>query len=70
MLSVSHGVADDVLEINHEGTTSLLVDDPGDALHASTTGKAANSWLRNTYTRWMRMGSVLENDRTNLGCCL
>jgi hypothetical protein len=45
VLSVGHGVADDVLEEDLEDTAGLLVDEAGDALHTTTTSEAADGGL-------------------------
>jgi hypothetical protein len=50
VLGISNRVADDVLKVNFEGPAGLLVNDPGDAFHAATTGQATDRWPRNTCT--------------------
>ena len=49
MLSVSDRVANNVLEEDLEDTTCLLIDETRDTLHSTTTSKAANSRLGDTY---------------------
>ena len=46
VLSVGHGVSDDVLKEDLEDTTGLLVDEAGDALNTATTSETADSGLR------------------------
>eukprot|EP00567_Pseudictyota_dubia_P002232 CAMPEP_0197465960 /NCGR_PEP_ID=MMETSP1175-20131217/64806_1 /TAXON_ID=1003142 /ORGANISM="Triceratium dubium, Strain CCMP147" /LENGTH=101 /DNA_ID=CAMNT_0043001987 /DNA_START=103 /DNA_END=408 /DNA_ORIENTATION=+ len=41
VLSVGYGVADDILKEDLEDTSGLFVDEPGDTLDATTTGKSA-----------------------------
>lgn len=41
MISIGHGVSENVLKENLEGTTCFLVNAPIDALHATTTGNTA-----------------------------
>merc|ERR1712216_536840 len=45
VLSVGDGVTDDVLKEDLEDTAGLLVDEPGDALDATTASKAADGGL-------------------------
>ncbi len=45
VLSVGHGVADDVLEEHLEDTAGLLVDEAGDALDTTTASEAADRGL-------------------------
>jgi len=45
VLSVSHGVADHVLEEDLEHRARLLVDKAGDALHSATTRQTADGRL-------------------------
>ena len=45
VLRVKEGVTDHVLEEDLENTTSLLVDETGDALDATTAGETANGRL-------------------------
>lgn len=46
MFGVSHGVSDDVLQKGLEHAPSFFVNHCGNALDPPTTGKPANSWLR------------------------
>jgi hypothetical protein len=48
VLGVGDGVADDVLEEDLEDTASLLVDEAGDTLHATTTSETADSGFGDT----------------------
>jgi hypothetical protein len=45
VLSVGNGVADDVLEENLEHPASLLVDEPGNALHTAAARQTADRGL-------------------------
>jgi hypothetical protein len=42
MLSVGHGITDDILKENLEHSTGLFVDEARDPLHSTTTSEAAN----------------------------
>jgi hypothetical protein len=46
VLRVGDGVADDVLEEDLEHAAGLLVDEPGDALHAAPPRQPPDRWLR------------------------
>jgi hypothetical protein len=46
VLRVGDGVPDDVLEEDLEHAAGLLVDEPGDALHAAPPGQPTNRRLR------------------------
>ena len=48
MLSVCHGITDDVLQENFENSTGLLVDEARDTLDTTTAGKTPNGRLRDT----------------------
>jgi hypothetical protein len=45
VLSVGHSVADDVLKEHLQDTSSLLVDESGDALHAASACESSNGGL-------------------------
>ena len=47
VLSVGHGITDDVLQEHLQNTSGLLVDETGDALHTTSACKSANSRLSN-----------------------
>ena len=47
VLSVGHGVADDVLEEDLEDRAGLLVDEARDSLHATTARETADGGLGN-----------------------
>ena len=45
VLAVGDGVADHVLKEHLQHSAGLLVDEAGDALHSSSSGQTADSWL-------------------------
>ena len=45
VLAVGDGISDDVLEEHLQNSTSLLVDEAGDSLDSSTTGKTTDGGL-------------------------
>ena len=45
VLGVGDGITDDILEEDLEDTAGLLVDEPGDALDATTAGETADGGL-------------------------
>ena len=61
VLRVGHGVTDDVLQEHLEHTTGLLVDQPRDALHATTASQAADGGLGDA------LDVVAENLAVTLG---
>ena len=45
VLSVSHGIPDDVLQEDLQDTAGLLVDEARDSFDTSTTSQTSNGWL-------------------------
>jgi hypothetical protein len=48
MLSISHGITNDILQEDLEDTTSFLIDQPTDSLHTSPPGQPPDSRLGNS----------------------
>ena len=64
VLSVGHGIADQVLEERLEYRAGLLIDEAGDALDTTTAGETADSRLRDA------MDVVTQNLAVTLGAAL
>ena len=85
VLAVGDGISDDVLEEHLQNSTSLLVDEAGDSLDSSTTGKTTDGGLGDsldviTQHLAMALGSSLSESLSSLSttrhvdavdvCCL
>jgi hypothetical protein len=64
VLSVCHGIADDVLKEHLEDTSGLLVDEARDAFHTTTTSETADCGLRDT------LDVITQNLSVTLGASL
>jgi hypothetical protein len=71
MLSVSHGISDDVLEKVPQHTSGFFVDISTDSLHAPSTGQPPNCGLGNAldvlaHNLSMTLGTTLSKTRPTL----
>ena len=71
VLAVGDGISDDVLEEHLQNSTSLLVDEAGDSLDSSTTGKTTDGGLGDsldviTQDFAMALGSSLAESFSSL----